>query len=487
MTDEVPELHDARLFGLLDPVVEAVRGALPYVDRPAELADDAPVPTVRVRRVLREDGLTVDLDRHLGVERVASDRVAVDRLPLDRDVATLRRREHPAPTTVLQVRTGARAGAGILDGTDATEVAPPEHGFGHLDGRDLLARARDHRLVVVDDLPPGDPALTAALLLQLTAAGVACWCPATVTDQLPLLAPELRASLHADLDDALTDDLVVAARAAGQRRAAWTHHDLTLGWDDDEGGGWRPRLRPHGHPPVSVILVSRRVGLVPSALAMIAAQRGADLEVVVALHGDADTATVDAERQRLGLAGATFTVPSEVPFGAVMNAAVARSSAPMVLKWDDDDLYGPDHVRDLLIAHRQSGAELVGRSAEFVHLGGADETLWRNPRGAESAYRWLAGGTFLTPRSVLDDVGGYPEVSRAIDHHLKFRIEERGGVIFRTHGFGFVLRRHALGHTWEADDDLLRTKAVRTFPGIPPIVGLGDAVRYASATTTADG
>lgn len=80
---------------------------------------------------------------------------------------------------------------------------------------------------------------------------------------------------------------------------------------------------------------------------------------------------------------------------------------------------------------------------------------------------------------MLDEVGGYPDVTRAIDHHLKVRLRERGTVPFRTHGFGFVLRRHGQGHTWDATDDAFLAQAVRTFDGLPDILQLGAAAQSA--------
>jgi hypothetical protein len=43
-----------------------------------------------------------------------------------------------------------------------------------------------------------------------------------------------------------------------------------------------------------------------------------------------------------------------------------------------------------------------------------------------------------------------------------------GAPIYRTHGFGYVLRRNPTGHTWTlAADDLLEDTAV-TVPGFRP-------------------
>jgi hypothetical protein len=470
---------DPRVLGLLDPVAEVLQGALPYADRSAAVPDGQPVPTTRVRRVLTISGLRLSVDSHLDDRPIASTRLEVDRLPLDREIAGMRARTHPAPTSFLVLEDAfSPRTVPLADGApiETALVEPP--GPGRRDILTLLDQARTHRLVVLDLPADRDAVLMGSLVLQLAAAGIPCWCRDELVRSLTLLAPDLRAALSFDLETAVTDDLELAAVTARQRRAAWAGHDLRLAWGEDGvGTGWAAGLRPVPLGSVTVVLVSRRPHVVPSSLAMIAAQQGVDLEVVVALHGGGDPSAVQAELRALQLEGSVLAVPSEVPFGSVINAAAARGHGRFVLKWDDDDLYGPTHVLDLLVAQRQTGAGLVGKSPEFIYFEDEGETIWRSPHRAESYYRWLAGGTFLTRRDVLDEVGGYPDITRAVDHHLKLRIHERGLGVFRTHGFGFALRRHGGGHTWEVTSEHLRQKAERTFTGLPDIIGLGDTGR----------
>lgn len=503
---------DPRVVELLDPVTAVLGGALPYRDAPRELPDDQSEPSLRLRRDVRGPGLRVVVDRYEDDERVDGELLTVDRVPLDRGLARPRPRRLPLPAGRLHVvsasvdagpasdpaaarteradaadaasavATGSpRAGHHldvevVSDGPDRRSIVPAG-GPGPEDIRAVLEEAARHRGVVLEAVPSADPALLAALALQVVAAGTVCWCPPGIAERLELLGSELRAALSFDPAE-FDDELSMAARAAIQKRAAWAAHDLRLSWTADDRGSWVPRFTRVPWPAVSVVLVSRRPDLVPMALAMLAEQQHVELEVVVALHGATATAPLDEERRRLGLVGQVVAVPGRVPFGAVCNHAVEQTSGSVVLKWDDDDLYGPRHVEDLLIARRQTGAAMVGKAAEFVYLEDSAQTIWRNPGRAEGPSTAQAGGTFLLDRALLDEVGGFPPVRRAIDHHLKMRLRDRGTMPFRTHGFGFVLRRHAQGHTWDAPDERFRGKAVRTFDGLPEVLQLGDAARF---------
>ena len=556
-----------RLIPLLDPVTELVRGALPYHDAGAELPDDQPLPALRVRREVTAPGCQLQLEQRLGKDVLADEPLAIDRLPMDRAASRPRRRVHPAPSSVLTLRTdpelerariapvgevapvgpgggadgaaasgahttGAPDGAaasgahttGAPDGAAASGVrtagAPgvrppdpddevalvPATGPGPRDVERIAGRARRHRYVALERPLDGDPVLIAALVLRVVGGGTPVIAAEQAAAGLDLLAPMLRTALVIGTAPATPagtahtatsapggggpsttgagapwdDDLAVASLAAEQKRLAWQHHDLTLAWGPaaDDPGRWVPQLTGPRARTISVVLPTRRPSLVPIALAMLAGQREVDLEVVVALHGAGDPAVVERQLADHGLAGRAIGLPGSVPFGAVVDAAVSASSGELIHKWDDDDLYGPHHLVDLVVAQRQTGAGLVGKAPEFVHLDASNTTVWRTPGKAEATSLGLAGGTFLTPRAALEEIGGYPPVARAIDFYVKTRMQELGLGVFRTHAFGFALRRHGQGHTWEAEDDRFRKQAVRILDGLPPVLALGDAARF---------
>ncbi len=90
----------------------------------------------------------------------------------------------------------------------------------------------------------------------------------------------------------------------------------------------------------------------------------------------------------------------------MLHLLAERADGRYVSKWDDDDIYGPDHLLDLVLAHDYSNADLVGKGAEFVHLEASDVTIRRFAIGAERPAVTLAGGTLLLERDRLRDLGG---------------------------------------------------------------------------------
>ncbi|MYJ36249.1 MAG: glycosyltransferase family 2 protein [Acidimicrobiaceae bacterium] len=221
-------------------------------------------------------------------------------------------------------------------------------------------------------------------------------------------------------------------------------------------------------PLVSVLLATRRPDRVTEAIASVAAQTYPRIELVLAAHGDGfDRARLEALASSSGTDARVLPVPAERVLGEVLNEALEHSKGELVTKFDDDDFYGPEHIWDLVLAHEYSRATLVGKAAEYVYLEGVDRTLRRFRGGAErfGPKLTLAGGALIVARSDLDAVVGWRPVPSGVDRALMKDVVDGGGQLYRTHGRGYLLVRHARGHTWEADDEYFLEQAVEVHDG----------------------
>ncbi|MFI6319934.1 glycosyltransferase [Nonomuraea sp. NPDC050556] len=217
----------------------------------------------------------------------------------------------------------------------------------------------------------------------------------------------------------------------------------------------RLALRRADRPSVSVVMSSKRPHLVGFALAQMARQRHVEVEVVLGLHG------VPLEEVRQAVASCPLPLTcveadADVPFGEVLNRAAARASGAYLTKWDDDDWYGPEHLSDLLLAVADTGADIVGTTAEFFYLEPLDVTIRRTTFASGAAYPsevWadhVAGGTILLATDAFHRLGGFAAEPRAVDRLFLKAARQAGAGVYRTHGLGYVLRR-TLGdeHTWQ--------------------------------------
>ena len=292
----------------------------------------------------------------------------------------------------------------------------------------------------------------------------------------------LRPYLGAELHDLMLSDVRGADLAARQslsirmRRAALREHSVrSRARQVCEAATLpdAPRL-----PLVSILLVTRRPELLSGALTMIARQKYPRLEVILGLHGEGFG---DVERLVDGLVCASKIVraAAHMPFGSVLNAAVAASTGTLLAKMDDDDLYDAEHVWDLVLAHEYSGAQLVGKGIEFIYLAGADRTAHcfrdRGERYADPAINVVGGGALLIARHDLERAGGWRRMRRHVDQALIADVGRAGGKIYQTHGAGFALVRHGRHHTWEMEDAYFLERADEVHPGWDPVLaGLAD-------------
>lgn len=227
--------------------------------------------------------------------------------------------------------------------------------------------------------------------------------------------------------------------------------------------------------PVTVVMATRRPHLLGAALGQMARQRGVDLEVIVALHGypAARAARLPAE---FPWPVTVLEADRATPFGEVLNLAASRATTDVIVKWDDDDWYGPEHIADLLLARAYSGADVVGTAQEFFYLEPLDVTVRRTDYGSEMWTDHVAGGTIMIDRGLFHEVGGFGPYPSGEDAHLLRAVVARDGRIYRTHGLGYVLRRSLSGeHTWQRPLAHFLRVSVKQWRGFRPSVMLEDS------------
>ncbi|HZM82803.1 MAG TPA: hypothetical protein VFC19_44370 [Candidatus Limnocylindrales bacterium] len=309
-----------------------------------------------------------------------------------------------------------------------------------LDGRQrALLRAAGS--VELGEVPARVPVeALAGVLAQLAMTGVVVFAPG-LGREVPLDA-ELRTLVRQPFP-VEGEVLAWEARSVAQRRAAMRGHAAGL----------------EAPPPVSALLVSRRPERAVETVKALRAQTYPNLEIIVGLHGR--TAPPGLE----GLRVAEFA--PETVFGDVLGAVSKLASGTLLTKVDDDDLYGPQHIWDLVAARLYSGATVVGKTAEFVFLDGYGMTVRRHIT-SEAYTDAVAGGTMLLAREDLESVGGWRPVPRSVDRALQDAVLADGGLVYSTHALGFIYVRHSAGHTWDPGVEHFLLDSRQRWEGLPP-------------------
>jgi hypothetical protein len=330
--------------------------------------------------------------------------------------------------------------------------------------RRLVAAAREHRAVDCSSTSL-DTATTARLMLDLAGAGAPLVATAVPDDVARLLGPDLVAAIEGCAVKELADPRRRERHSIALRRLVHRHHSVYE--------NLAALAATHGHtvsasPSVSVLMATNRPQMVTFAIEQMAAQQYPNVEILCGLHG---ISLPPATRERVAALAPhaqLFDVATDRDFGQVLALLGERASGDLVTKWDDDDWYAAEHLRDLVAAMRYSGAGIVGKPAEYVYLSSLDLTLRRFSTVAERFSTTIAGGTLMLTRSLLHEVGGWPAGPRRVDRLLIEAAEAVGAPIYRLHGLGYLLRRDSdpTNHTWLAEDDYFLAQAVDQRPGL---------------------
>ena len=324
-----------------------------------------------------------------------------------------------------------------------------------------------------------DAVARAGTLARIAAAGT----PVRLADRDPALAGLLGAELHALMSaDMRTADAAgrEALSIAMRREALRTHSLRARARQLCRAAGVDPPARPR----VSVLLATRRPALLAHAVAGVARQRYPSLQLVLALHGPGFAPqAVEAALAGFAHPVAVLRLDAARPLGAVLGAAAAAASGALIAKMDDDDVYGPEHLWDLLLAREYSGAALVGKFPATVYLARSGRTLRQRSVPGETWSRSITGGAMLIGRGDLKRAGGWRALPRHVDEALIDDVLRSGGNVYRTHDAGYVLVRHGDRHAWRRPDAAFLANAgtVRTgwapelagLPEMPPPPGAG--------------
>lgn len=262
----------------------------------------------------------------------------------------------------------------------------------------------------------------------------------------------------------LLDDPLASDRLRHQAfREIFTHHCLADRLNQmagDLGLGLR-----FGRPPATVacLLVTMRPHLLPGCLERFRRDRYPHKELVVVLHGD-DASLADARSLvEPGEAISIFQFGKSTSLGECLNFAAAQTDADYWAKVDDDDLYGPEYLSDIMLYRRGVDFPLGGKCSAFVYSQAGDQVRWDRRHAATRSWQfrrggtkervYVAGGTLVGKRELLRDVPFSATRRRGSDSELVRNANAAGHDFVAFDYFNFALYRNdAPGfHTWNAD------------------------------------
>ena len=344
-------------------------------------------------------------------------------------------------------------------------------GFRHVNNESLIGPVpefkndadfiRKSRSLLAAEIEKTNSPESAISILKLSALGV----PVVVkdmTDAEAWLGSSMVSALNEVVAENLGDQTERERISVQLRRAALHNHSHSQRLKQvREAAG----LTVFKDDPVSVVVATKRPENVERIFKIVESQDYKNLELILALHGDGFRDSYsDLEGRDLPVAILRFS--EKVIFGDVLSEASLVSQGNWIAKMDDDDWYGREHISDLILASTYSHADLIGKGSEFVYLTRQDQTIRRDLGDSEVESRTIGGGSLLVRAELLKRVNGWRSLSKGVDVALIDDVILSGGIIWRTHPFGYLLRRTEGQHTWEVDERYFLRHADQKWEGL---------------------
>lgn len=215
------------------------------------------------------------------------------------------------------------------------------------------------------------------------------------------------------------------------------------------------RNRVQEYPTVSVVIATLRPNDLENILQQLTKQTLPKFELLLGLHNIELNAKHKSLIKKLAsrkVSVSTYKFAKTSTLGEILSSLCEKSTGAYISKIDDDDYYGPEHLRDLVDTAIDTNAEVVGRAMNYVYLEPLSITVRRfSPNGIQAVELWtdwVCGGTILVKREAAKAAGWFGKGTTAVDRYLLSHVTENGGKIYRTFGAGYIYRRTFTFHTY---------------------------------------
>ncbi|MFD2612383.1 glycosyltransferase family 2 protein [Paenibacillus gansuensis] len=127
-------------------------------------------------------------------------------------------------------------------------------------------------------------------------------------------------------------------------------------------------------------------------------------EMIVILNRDDMSLSTWRDRAKRSTNVRVYKLPEQYVLGKCLNWAIRKARGSAIAKFDDDDYYAPQYVRESIYALRSRKAPIVGKHTCFVYFEESN-ALMEYRGGKENALlRKVKGGTLIFKKKVWNKV-----------------------------------------------------------------------------------
>ena len=205
-------------------------------------------------------------------------------------------------------------------------------------------------------------------------------------------------------------------------------------------------------PKVSIICATNRDKTLTHLFEQVSAQSYRNLELVVLGHGIDLSDDLYSRAKSLGVRNLkVLHSPAETSLGECLNALIQASTGDVIAKFDDDDYYFENYVRDQLNILRITKADLVGKSSIYFYLRDKNLMALRWPDKSHMWTDFVAGATLFGWKSTFTEIP-FRALRSGEDSQFLHDAKAKNCNIYSSDAFNYIAVRGADGHTWQISD-----------------------------------
>lgn len=217
---------------------------------------------------------------------------------------------------------------------------------------------------------------------------------------------------------------------------------------------WNP------HPKASLVSPTMRPDLLDDILQIYDSQTYPNKELIIVCHGFPASLVKEKIGDRPDIT--VCSLPADMYVGSLLNWGNHLASGDYIFRIDDDDIYFPHYIEDMLLAARSIDADIFGKHAKYIsfdkkHLDIVDRISCITASQCSEIDAWgISGNTLSGKRDFLIDK--YPEnCNGSADSIVKLCVTEKALYAIVDDFNMVILRKENKFHTWQLSDKFKKT------------------------------
>jgi cellulose synthase/poly-beta-1,6-N-acetylglucosamine synthase-like glycosyltransferase len=207
---------------------------------------------------------------------------------------------------------------------------------------------------------------------------------------------------------------------------------------------------------ISIITCTVREHLISNIIDNYTNQLFQDKELIIILNQD--EMDINLIKGKIGsIKGVTiYQLPQDYTLGECLNYGIEKAKYDVIAKFDDDDYYGPEYLKEAMNALKKTNANIVGKEEFFVFLK-SNNTLLLRGHGLSNKYvKHVSGATLVFEKSIIDKIK-FPNLTLGEDTEFQKKCIKYGYRIYSTSRYNFAAIRgnDVNEHTWKISDKRL--------------------------------